>query len=57
MRNTWIKFTTETGLVGGYKFVDGELYLKLFTGVPRRFYYSCMNEIGDYFDEKIKNTI
>jgi hypothetical protein len=52
--NTWTKFTTDSGLVGGYKIVDGEVHLKLFTGVSRRFYCSCYNEIGDWYDAKIK---
>ncbi len=50
----WNKFTTSTGLVAAWMIADGEVFLKVITPMPRRFYYSAFNEAGDYFDEFIK---
>jgi hypothetical protein len=57
MKRQWIKFTTDTGLVCGYNVEEGEYRIKIFTSLPRRFYYSAYNEAGEYFEEFIKPKI
>ena len=58
MKKEWIKFTTWTNIIAGYRFDENnELILKIFTKIPKRFYYSAFNEAGDYFDEIIKPTL
>jgi hypothetical protein len=59
MKNrNWIKFTTETGLICGYCFDENkEVMIKVFSKLPKTFYYSACNEAGDYFDEIIKPTL
>lgn len=50
------KFTTETGLVAEATF-DTEGYCikyKLVSKVPRGYYYSCLNEIGEYAESHFK---
>jgi hypothetical protein len=55
----WIRFTTETGLIGSYAFCQSEndYKLKLLSRVGKTHYYSCVNEIGAFFDENIKPTL
>lgn len=59
MKKNWTKFTTETGLIGGYRYDKSiqEYRIKLFTPVGRGYYYSCVNEIGQHFDEQILPTL
>lgn len=54
-KQDWIKFTTWTGIEAGYRFDEnGELIIKVFSKMPKTFYYSAWNEAGSYFDEVIK---
>lgn len=52
---------TETGLKYSYSLDNLEnrddAKLKLITKVPRGYYYSCINEIGEHFDEIIYPTL
>ncbi len=58
MKSAWTKFTTETGLICGYRFDEGGEYLiKVFTKLAKGYYYSAFNEAGNYFDEHIKPTL
>ena len=51
----WITFRTWTGLEAKYKIdAENKLHIKLVSKMPKRFYYSAMNEIGEYFDEVIE---
>lgn len=58
MKRNWIKYTTWTNIEAGYCFDEnGEVMIKVFSKMPKRFYYSACNEAGDYFDEVIKPTL
>lgn len=54
-KKCWKKFTTETGLTGGYCF-EGDVEttaVKLFSKVSRGYYYSCLNETLEHFERNI----
>ncbi len=54
----WILYKTETGLECGYFFDENkDVMIKVFSKLPKRFFYSALNEAGDYFDEIIKPTL
>ncbi len=54
----WIKYKTETGLKCGYSFDENnDVMIKVFSKLPKRFFYSAWNEAGEYFDEIIKPTL
>lgn len=58
MQRNWIKYTTWTNIEAGYCFDEnGEVMIKVFSKMPKTFYYSACNEAGDYFDEVIKPTL
>ena len=45
--DTWEEFKTETGLIGAALVKDGvAVQVKLKSKMPRRFYYSALNEVG-----------
>lgn len=59
--NKWVSFTTETGLKGKFKIFGedtrNDVEIKIVTPMPRRFYYSAVNEAGAYYDEVILPTL
>jgi hypothetical protein len=58
MKVNWIKYKTWTGLEAGYSIDEyGKVGVKLFTKVPKKWYYSCLNEAAQYFDEVISITL
>jgi hypothetical protein len=52
--------TTETGLKYSYKLGADypkdphDVSVKLLSKVPRSYYHSCINEIGQHFDETVR---
>lgn len=55
MKYNWTIFTSWTNLVAAYRVdeVTGDYRIKLVSKVPKTHYYSCLNEIGQYFDEVV----
>jgi hypothetical protein len=53
----WISFTTETGLKAKYKIVGEDLKndvkIKIVSAMPKSYFYSALNEAGNYYDEII----
>ncbi len=61
MKDNWTEFTTETGLRAKYKIVGDDLrndvMIKIITPMGKGYYYSALNEAGDYYDEHILPTL
>jgi len=57
----WVIFKTETGLIAKYKIVGedirNEVKIKIVSQLPKGYYYSALNEAGDYYDEIILPTL
>ena len=57
----WIPFTTDTGLKCKYQIcgedLRHEVKIKILTAMPRGYYYSALNEAGEYYDEIILPTL
>ena len=57
----YTSFTTETGLKAAYKIVGEDfrfdVKIKILTPMARSYYYSALNEAGDYYDEIILPTL
>ena len=53
----WVKFTTESGLMASYKIIGNDIRndvkIKIDTGIPRRYYYSALNEAAAHYDKII----
>jgi len=63
-KRTYTKYTTSTGLICGYALSEGgnpncehDYHIKIYSSMPRSYYYSALNEAGDYFDKHIMPTI
>ena len=59
--NAWQNFTTETGLKAKYQIIGEDLRndvkIKILSSMPRSYYYSALNEAGDFYDEHILPTL
>lgn len=57
----WTEFTTQTGVKAKYQIVGPDLAfdvkIKLITRMPKSYYFSALNEAGDYYDEHILPTL
>ena len=58
---TWQNFTTETGLNAKYQIIGedfrNDVKIKILSPMPRSYYYSALNEAGDFYDEHILPTL
>jgi len=55
--NTWIDFTTETGLKAKYLIIGEDkrfdVKIKVVTPMPKGYIHSAINEAGEYYEENI----